>query len=152
MNEHFAHVENGEIGHLGALPKNWRNVSGLNKSKNDLSFLKTLGFFPVEYVEKVYNEATHHLGAPTRNIQADKVVFTDNVMAYTELELATNVYNKYIDGWFSLDEEMSREEEDHITEYHGGIASTASRGTVKRKHSDIYAERIAKRADAPAKP
>jgi len=74
------------------------------------------------------------------------------LMAYTELELATNVYNKYIDGWFSLDEEMSREEEDHITEYHGGIASTASRGTVKRKHSDIYAERIAKRTDAPVKP
>ena len=152
MSTHFAHIENNTVGHLGSLPNNWKNVSGLNKSEGDLPFLKTLGFLPVEYVEKTHNKATHYLGTPTQDIQASKVVFTDNVVAYTELELSQNVYNDYLSGWYSLDEEMSREDEDHITEYHSGTASTASRGAVKRKDSDIYAERVAKRAGAPAKP
>jgi len=151
MSINFAHIENNTVGHLGGLPKNWRNVSSLNKSEGDLPFLKTLGFLPVEYVEKTHNKATHHLGTPTQDIQADKVVFTDNVVAYTQLELVENVYNNYLSGWYSLDEEMSREDEDHITEYHDGIASTINRG-VKRKYSDIYAERLAKRASAPTKP
>ena len=152
MSENFAYINNGIVEYLGSLPKNWKNVSGLNQSKGDLPFLKTLGILPIEHAEEAHNRVTHYLGTPTKVIQASKVVFTDNVVAYTELELSQNVYNDYLSGWYSLDEEMSREDEDHITEYHDGIASTASRGTVKRKYSDIYAERISKRSGAPVKP
>jgi len=28
----YAHVEDGSITHRGALPRNWRNISGLNLS------------------------------------------------------------------------------------------------------------------------
>jgi hypothetical protein len=45
----YAHVENGSITYRGSLPKTWRNVSGLNLSKGDDAYLKTLGWLP--YVE-----------------------------------------------------------------------------------------------------
>lgn len=38
------------------LPENWRNVSGLNLSKNDLPFLKSLGWFPVVKEYQSYDE------------------------------------------------------------------------------------------------
>jgi len=31
----YAHVENSSITYMGSLPVNWRNISGLNKSKDD---------------------------------------------------------------------------------------------------------------------
>ena len=40
----FAHVENGKIGHLGALPKSWRNVSGLHLATD--AELKEKGWLP----------------------------------------------------------------------------------------------------------
>ena len=45
----YAHVENGSITYRGTLPKTWRNISGLNLSKGNDDYLKTLGWFP--YVE-----------------------------------------------------------------------------------------------------
>ena len=45
----YAHVENGVTTYRGTLPKNWRNISGLNLSEGDDDYLKTLGWFP--YVE-----------------------------------------------------------------------------------------------------
>ena len=45
----YAHVEDGVITYRGTLPKNWRNISGLNLSEGDDDFLKTLGWLP--YVE-----------------------------------------------------------------------------------------------------
>jgi len=45
----YAHVEDGVATYRGALPKNWRNVSGLNLSEGDDAYLKTLGWVP--YVE-----------------------------------------------------------------------------------------------------
>jgi len=44
----WAHVENNEIlGVYDLLPKSWENVSGLDLSKDDLPFLKSLGWYPV---------------------------------------------------------------------------------------------------------
>jgi len=45
----YAHVEGGVATYRGALPKNWRNTSGLNLSEGDDAYLKTLGWLP--YVE-----------------------------------------------------------------------------------------------------
>ena len=45
----YAHVENGSVTYRGALPKKWRNTSGLNLSDGDDDYLKTLGWLP--YVE-----------------------------------------------------------------------------------------------------
>ena len=45
----YAHVEDGTVTYRGALPKIWRNISGLNLSEGDDAYLKTLGWLP--YVE-----------------------------------------------------------------------------------------------------
>lgn len=45
----YAHVEDGVVTYRGTLPKTWRNISGLNLSKGDDDYLKTLGWVP--YVE-----------------------------------------------------------------------------------------------------
>ena len=45
----YAHVEDGLVTYRGSLPKNWRNISGLNLSDGNNGYLKTLGWFP--YVE-----------------------------------------------------------------------------------------------------
>ena len=45
----YAHVENDSVTQRGTLPKSWRNISGLNLSKGDDDYLKTLGWVP--YVE-----------------------------------------------------------------------------------------------------
>ena len=47
----YAHVENGSVDFLGALPKNWRNISGLHLSEGDAAFLKPLGWFPATVTE-----------------------------------------------------------------------------------------------------
>tara|TARA_R110000765_G_scaffold329018_1_gene419926 strand:- start:202 stop:630 length:429 start_codon:yes stop_codon:yes gene_type:complete len=45
----YAYVEDGVVTYRGTLPKNWRNISGLNLSEGDDDYLKTLGWVP--YVE-----------------------------------------------------------------------------------------------------
>lgn len=53
-------VENGEItGYYDLIPQNWRNISGLDKSKNDLDFLRSLGWLPVVRQSVDYDPATH---------------------------------------------------------------------------------------------
>lgn len=48
----YAHIENGAITYKGALPKNWRNVSGLNLSGDqDRDFLQSIGWCPLTVVE-----------------------------------------------------------------------------------------------------
>ena len=43
----YAHIEDVVITHMGALPKKWRNISGLDKSKGNDAYLKTLGWVPL---------------------------------------------------------------------------------------------------------
>ena len=45
----YAHVENGIVTYRGSLPKNWRNISGLNISAGNADLLEPLGWLP--YVE-----------------------------------------------------------------------------------------------------
>jgi hypothetical protein len=69
----FAHVkEDGTVDHRGSLPKNWQNVSGLNKSAEDLSFLQSLNWLP-------YSEVVVELGANDVRDGEDLVVAADAV-------------------------------------------------------------------------
>jgi hypothetical protein len=48
----WAHVENNEITEVhDVLPKNWKNVSGLDLVQHDIDFLKSLGWYPVVNTE-----------------------------------------------------------------------------------------------------
>lgn len=58
----WAYVENEEIkGQYDLLPQNWKNISGLNLAANDLSFLKSVGWYPVVKQNEPYNDLTHYI-------------------------------------------------------------------------------------------
>jgi hypothetical protein len=52
----YAHVEDGVIDYRGGLPRNWRNISGLDKSDGDAAYLKPLGWIPLIEVGTVIGE------------------------------------------------------------------------------------------------
>lgn len=94
MPENYCYVEDGEVKHIQPLPKNWGNVSGFNKL-TDLAVLKSHGWLPFEEVNLSYNNKTHYRKDYKKDIQADKVVYTDNVVAFTAEELAQNAMNDW---------------------------------------------------------
>jgi len=58
----WAYVENNEIvGVYDILPKNWKNISGLNLSASNFNFLKSLGWYPVQKESITFNENTHRI-------------------------------------------------------------------------------------------
>lgn len=91
----FAHVkEDGTVDHRGSLPKNWRNVSGLNKSAEDLSFLQSLNWLPYSEVE-VALEANDVRNGEDLVITADSVTSTQLKRAMTDDEIAERLTGQW---------------------------------------------------------
>ena len=84
----YAHVENGSVTYRGALPKTWRNISGLNLSDGDDAYLKTLGWLP--YVEvPVEIGVDETMDGEDVAIGADSVTVTELKRAMTAGEIAS---------------------------------------------------------------
>ena len=147
----YVKIENGQITEGPTkLPKNYGNISGFNLMA-DVDLLD-LGWYPVDYIEIAYDSSIEYHNGYLLDVQPELVVLTSKIGTFTRYQLEQNAYNDYHSGWQKLDAEMNRDEEDHITEYHGGVTSAAGRGPNKRDHSTIYAERLAKRASPAADP
>jgi hypothetical protein len=70
----WAYVENNEVkGQYDLLPKNWQNVSGLDLAKDDLPFLKSLGWYPVTKQIEDYDNSTHTISSYTYEIRENDV-------------------------------------------------------------------------------
>ena len=87
----FCHVENGEVVYAGHLPKSHKSVSGLDKM--DQTTLPSIGWFPMVEVHPDYDSITHYLNGYTIDIQADRVVYTDIIVAFNPDELIQNSKN-----------------------------------------------------------
>lgn len=74
MSVNYAYIENGEIleRHY-ALPENWRHVSGLRLLVNDLSLLRSLGWYPVITLTVAYDTATEYISDYTYEFVGDQV-------------------------------------------------------------------------------
>ena len=73
----WALVEDKEIKELhDLLPKNWKNISGLNNSKDDLQLLKTLGWFSVVKHYQTYDDSIYEIGGYAHEIVDDSVIET----------------------------------------------------------------------------
>jgi hypothetical protein len=58
----WAYVENGAVVEAhDLLPKNWRNISGLYLSADNLDFLKNLGWYKVTETAVDFNPRTHYI-------------------------------------------------------------------------------------------
>jgi hypothetical protein len=85
----WVHVENNEVkGQYDLLPNNWRNVSGLNLAKEDLPFLKSLGWYPVTKQTEDYDNTTHTISSYNYEIRENDVYET-----YTLNEIQIPVVN-----------------------------------------------------------
>jgi hypothetical protein len=70
----WALVEDKEIKELhDLLPKNWRNISGLRHSADDLIFLKKLGWYPVVTINKDYDRTIFRQSGVKHQLKKDKV-------------------------------------------------------------------------------
>jgi len=82
----YAHVEDGSVTYMGALPKNWRNVSNLDKSVGDNLFLKSLGWFPL--IEEPATLGENEIGDGwVQSISSEHVVTTEKVRQKTAEEI-----------------------------------------------------------------
>lgn len=70
-------VENNQITeYYDLLPLNWRHVSGLRLSENDLPFLKSLGWYPVVKQHQSYDVASYEISGYNYTIAEDSVIET----------------------------------------------------------------------------
>lgn len=83
----YAHVENGSIDYQGKLPESWRNVSGLHLSKDNHSFLKSLGWLPLTEI-KVTPASDEVLDSDQVIINEDDVQIVHRVRSMTVEELS----------------------------------------------------------------
>lgn len=89
----YAHVEDGSITQgPGALPKNWRNVSGLNLAADNE--LKARGWLPATITEPTYVPSTHKKGNRVETITDDAVTITWEVVALTAEEISERTINE----------------------------------------------------------
>jgi hypothetical protein len=77
----WVYVENNEImEYYGDLPANWRHISGLSLSKNDLPFLKSLGWYPVTKESEIYDSSTQKLVGYNYTIRDADVLETPDIV------------------------------------------------------------------------
>jgi hypothetical protein len=87
----WALVENNNITTvLDSLPKNWKNVSGLDKSSDKLDFLKSLGWYSIVKNHSEYNSATHYISKKIHTFADDQVTETIEI-SKKNFEPARNV-------------------------------------------------------------
>lgn len=77
------------------LPKNWRNITGLDLSANDLPFLRSVGWYPVQKNYETFNIATHKQTGINFVLQGDIVIESNIVEAKTQTDLdLDDFYNR----------------------------------------------------------
>jgi len=135
----YAHVEDGVITYRGPLPKNWRNISGLNLSEGDDDFLKTLGWLP--YVEVSVEIGTDELpdGEDTV-ITETKVTATAKKRAMTDDEKTDRTNTQALNEILRLEElETPQRYAEALPDDSGGSAD--GRAWFKDNRAKIAVER-----------
>ena len=84
------------------VPNAWGNHSGLEHA--DDALLKTIGWLPFEEVSLTYDPKTHGRDGYIEDIQEDKVVFTDKLVAYTVQEIKQNTWNDWLTSMVMSDD------------------------------------------------
>ena len=107
------------------LPKNWGSVSGLNMLGNQ--DLKALGWLQFEEVDPAYDSTTHYRGTPTIDFQTEKVVYNQNLIAFTAAELTQNGKNN---AKAEIDRLVTLESDRLIREIHLGHGANPGNGPV----------------------
>lgn len=90
----FAHIESGSVDFRGSLPKNWKNISGLGLSANDLPFLKGIGWLP--YIEVSVSLGVNEvIDGEDIVIGSDKVTSTQTKRSMTDAEISSRLAGRW---------------------------------------------------------
>ena len=145
----YCFVEDGKLMYAGHLPKSWRNVSGLDHL-DDVG-LAEIGWFPMEEIHPEYEELTHRKVGHDMDVQVDKVVFTDNIVAFSAEEIKQNKWNDWFSGLSVSDDNqaigMNRVMEDVIDSLvrkYPDILNDPENVRLKQRHEAKKALRAAK--------
>ena len=83
----YAHVKDGSVDYMGALPKSWGNVTGLPLSNGDDAYLKTIGWLPL--VEpNVTLGANQIIDTDVVTVEEDRVLLIHRARDMTAQEIA----------------------------------------------------------------
>ena len=84
----WALVENDKIVQtLDNLPDTWKNVSGLNKSSDDIGFLASLGWLYIEKQHQSFNSNTHEVASYHHEYINGKVIETIQLREKQEVQI-----------------------------------------------------------------
>ena len=76
----WAYVENNTvIEHRDLLPSSWKNISGLDKSSNDLDYLRTLGWLPVIKQHQTFNADEYYISGYNFNLNNDNTAVIESI-------------------------------------------------------------------------
>lgn len=135
----YCYVEAGNVAKGPMpLPKSWKNVSGLNLMGD--ADLKLIGWLPFEENDPDYNSVTHYRVTPTVDIQADKVVYNQKLIAFTEQELTQNKWNTWVSDMDTSDRTvMGRVNEDTLdllVSKYESVLDTDGFANIKERHAN----------------
>ena len=86
----YAHVTDGVVDYRGSLPKNWKNISGLSLSADDLPFLKSIGWLP--YIEVTVSLGVNEvIDGEDIVVGSDKVTSTQTKRSMTDAEISSRL-------------------------------------------------------------
>ena len=122
-------VESGTVVYRGALPRSWKNTSGLHNSKDDWDALAELGIYLLEEVTPSVDSDTEILDGFTEDIQADKVVLTHTKRSLTSDELADIAASEAVAYKWKRESEYPEIVDQLDDIYHNGI--DAWKATIK---------------------
>ena len=94
----WTYVENNAIiEQHDLLPKNWKHISGLNLSADDLPFLKSLGWYPVTKQQTNYDDTTQYISGYDYVVRQDdvletEIISTKELVNSNILQLKNNFY------------------------------------------------------------
>lgn len=73
----WVYIHNNKVSELhDYLPVNWRNISNLNKSEENLEFLKSIGWLPVKHEHQTYDDTLYQIIDYDYEITNDFVIET----------------------------------------------------------------------------
>lgn len=94
----YVYIENGKITEkVDVLPRNWRNISGLNLSANDDKFLNSHGWYKVNKEHINFNPETHQIIEHSYTIQ-DNIVTEIPIISEKTIESFENRKNNFLNG------------------------------------------------------
>lgn len=131
----YAHVEEGTLTRRGDLPKNWRNVSGLDLA--DDATLKSLGWLPYSEVAPALGDNEMYDGE-TLSITADAVVSTKITRALTPDEFLS----------LQADAKIRLKARRYQAETSGTVIGGSSVDTDRDTQAKLIAARVMAKEDA----